>query len=645
MERKSFARAWRFLSYKPTAKWLALSAAAASGFFYLAFLIVLGLAADLIVHRGQIPTFRDLTPYERDVFLNIWSALPISERQQHLEEMDVPSEEAQKLASMDAAQLDSKAKETIWRSQVYRIVKDRVGLDAAQLVKPTATEQELTDRGVLSLIVRSHYKRDLGARLYGPALGTLARIFPWMWRWQDPINANSFYYLSGLVITAVVLAFLRAVVLYVLHASAAQAVVEASTRLRRAVYHHTHRLGRLAFRSLGPAEAVGIFTKQLEILQNGLYVWLTVMVREPIKFILLLVFALLINFWLALAFLFFALLIWVIGGQMVVYIRRQERQAARDAADQLALLQESLMMTRLVKVYLMELFNQARVERQLSRYAEAQKKAYRGEEIYRPLLVLLGTLSAIALLYLAGLIVLSGRFGVASAITMSAALVSLYWPTVNFLEHRRVLRRAREAASIVFRFLDRPGEVGQAVGAEFLPPMSKSLEFDDVTLHEPGTGRKLIESVSLRIEAGQRIGIVGTDELQKHALVYLIPRFLDPTLGEVRIDNKNIRWVTLDSLRSQISMVMQHNLVFNDTVANNIGCGDPQYDRPKIIEAAKLARAHHFIQKLPRGYETVIGEAGHTLNVGQQFRIALARAIVRDPRHPDYRRTHRPAGR
>jgi ATP-binding cassette subfamily B protein len=193
------------------------------------------------------------------------------------------------------------------------------------------------------------------------------------------------------------------------------------------------------------------------------------------------------------------------------------------------------------------------------------------------------------------------------------------------------MRRGRESAVILFRFLDRPGEVGQVVGAEFLPPLARQLEFDGVSLREPGTARMLLQDVSLTIPAGQRVALVGPEELEKHALVYLIPRFLDPTAGEIRIDQHNLRWITLDSLRAQIAIVLQHNLVFHDTVANNIGCGDPGYTLPQIIDAAKVAHAHQFIQKLPKGYETPIGELGHHLNAGEQFRVALARAILRDP--------------
>ncbi len=289
------------------------------------------------------------------------------------------------------------------------------------------------------------------------------------------------------------------------------------------------------------------------------------------------------------------------------------------------------MLMRLVKCYLMELFNQSRVERQLARYASSQLRRYRGEAFYRALLIFLGLLATACLLYVAGLIVLHDQLTVPGFLVLAAALVSLYWPLQSWLETRRVMRRGRESAVVLFQFLDRPGEVGQMVGAEFLTPLAKELEFDNVSLREPGSGRMLLQDVSLRIKAGQRVALVGADDLEKHALVYLLPRFLDPTSGEIRIDGHNLRYVTLDSLRAQIAVVLQHNLVFHDSVANNIGCGDPAFTLPQIIEAAKVAHAHHFIQRLPKGYETAIGELGHALSLSEQFRIALARAILRDP--------------
>ncbi len=483
----------------------------------------------------------------------------------------------------------------------------------------------LADHGMLSLVVRTHEQNRLTGHINNVILGWVARANPWMWKYGNTA------FLTGLLVVALVLALLRGILVFVQQEMAARATLEAATRLRRAIYHHTFRLGTLAIRALGPSEAVSIFARHVEAVHDALYARLTVYCRAPITFALLLLFALLVHFWLALAFLLSALLVWLIGGQVATHFKRQGRRATNHAAEQLTLLRESLMLMRLVKVYLMDLFNQSRVERQLARYATAQQIRFRGEAIYRPLLLFLGVLATVLLLYVAGLSVFHEHLSMPSAITLATALVSLYWPLNAWLENRKLLRRGRESAVFIFRFLDRPGEVAQMVGAEFLAPLSKQLEFNKVSLREPGTARMLLHDVSFTVRAGQRVALVGADDLEKQALVYLIPRFLDPTAGEIRIDGHNLRWVTLDSLRVQIAVVLQHNLIFHDTVANNIGCGDPGFALPQIIEAAKTAHAHHFIQKLPHGYETAIGELGHALNVGEQFRIALARAILRDP--------------
>ncbi|HWY87320.1 MAG TPA: ABC transporter transmembrane domain-containing protein, partial [Gemmataceae bacterium] len=225
-------------------------------------------------------------------------------------------------------------------------------------------------------------------------------------------------YLEELFYLALAIALARLALLFLADYLAARATIEAITRLRKAVYQQTYRLGTLAFRALGPSEAVSVSTRHLEVVHSGLYAWLTVTFREPVKFALLLLFAVLVNFWLALAFLLFALLVWVIGGQIAAYFRRRGRSAENVAADQLALIQESLMLMRLVKVYLMELFNQARFEQQIARYAQAQMERYRGEAIYRPVFAFLGLLAALILLLLSGFVILRGYLDVASAIVM-----------------------------------------------------------------------------------------------------------------------------------------------------------------------------------------------------------------------------------
>jgi ATP-binding cassette subfamily B protein len=639
----SFAKACAYLNYSPVAKWTAHAAAVASAVVFVGLLGVLWVYADLIVERGKLPTFHDLPQAQQDAFLKFWNEqLTPEERAERLKRAGFTEEKLKELHEEDLAakpaapDLSRTELDTIWRAQLFDILSTRVP-DAAKRVGPppvreesgrVAPDYDSVNNGILSLVVRSHLSRSFLA----PVVAWVARWNSWTWTLHG--DGTGFYssFLTGLFLVAVILASLGAMFSLLMREAASRAVIEASTRLRRAVYHHTFRLGTLAFRALGPTEAVSVFTRHVEAVHDALYMRLTVWFREPIKFTLILLFALVVNFWLALAFLLFAVVVWLLGGQIAAYFRRQGRAATNQAGEHLTMLRESIMMMRLVKCYYrMEEFNRARVERQLSEYARLQRTRLRGESVYQPLLTLLGVLAALVLLYVAGLILLSGHSPVAGLIALATAMVSLYRPVENWLDARKYAVRGRESAALLFKFLDRPSEVRQDGRAEFLNPMTKQLEFDGVSLREPGSTRMLLEEVTLTIKAGERIGVVGPDDLSKYALVYLIPRLLDPSGGEIRIDDHNLRWVTLDSLRNQIATVLQHNLIFHDSVANNIGCGDPVYTLQQIMEAAKVARAHQFIQKLPQGYETPIGELGYTLSVSQQYRIALARAILRDP--------------
>ena len=168
------------------------------------------------------------------------------------------------------------------------------------------------------------------------------------------------------------------------------------------------------------------------------------------------------------------------------------------------------------------------------------------------------------------------------------------------------------------------------MGAHFLNALKEQITFENVEL-ESRSGRRLLEGVSVEIPAGSRTAIMGQDEDAKLALVCLIPRLIDPRSGRVLIDGHDLRDVTFDSVRAQVATVLQADLVFTDSVLVNIGLGDPMNTLPRIIEAAKLAHAHHFIQDLPHGYDTTIGPLGHYFKPDEQFRIALARAYLHDP--------------
>jgi ATP-binding cassette, subfamily B, bacterial len=641
MDSTAFARARRFLSYHPVAQSLAIASSILTAVLFFALIVLLALFVDLVVNRGEVPSLVQLSAAERQAFERTAMLPEDTDAAQTAKQRARETLLALKRPDADlrgwfageaVRELPYRERALLWYVAAIQHVHDTVGeeagarlaerlrsnLEEARELAP-AVSRPIADLGLLSRVIRSR------GTVAGWLAGQLAGWNDWTWTGGDAT------YLVGLFLLASGVAAVRFALLFAANYAAAVTCLEAVLRLRRAVYLHSHRLSALAFQPHGASDAVGVSNHDLELVHEALYRWLTVVFREPVKAVLLLVFALLISPWLAVAIFMFALLVWMVGGQIAMVLRREGRAAQHEAGKQVALIQESLTLTRLVKVTLMEAFNQARVDRQLRAYTRAQLARYRYAAIYRPLFAFLGLVATLVLLFAAGYVVVQGHVGVVSVAVLAAALVCLYWPVRALLDTRRTLRRGRAAADALFAFLDRQGGVGQAIEAEFLPALAKSLELDKVTVLDPGGDGKLLRNVSLRIEAGQRVALVGPDALEKQALLALLPRFIDPSAGEVRIDGKSLRWVTLDSLRAQIGLVLQHNLVFSDTVANNIGCGDPAYNLQRIIEAAKTAHAHQFIQNLPQGYETVVGSAGHELGPGEMFRIALARVILREP--------------
>jgi ABC-type multidrug transport system fused ATPase/permease subunit len=158
----------------------------------------------------------------------------------------------------------------------------------------------------------------------------------------------------------------------------------------------------------------------------------------------------------------------------------------------------------------------------------------------------------------------------------------------------------------------------------------EQVELVDVTLLD-GPGHKLLDEVTLQIPARARVAFVSLEPRTPLAMCYLLPRFYDPYQGQVLFDRKDIRYAMLASVRSQIGVVMHEGLLFTGTVAENIGCGDEQFTMQHISDAAKRARAYDFVQRLPQGFNTVVGEHGMRLTNSQQLRIGLARALLRDP--------------
>ncbi len=454
---------------------------------------------------------------------------------------------------------------------------------------------------------------------------------PLAWTYDAiPALQSGFICLGVLVGAIVVLAGLRALCQYVQALLVATAVVDATHRVRRAIYHQAYRLGTTEVSGIGAAPAINVFTREADSLRDCLVAWLDSCVRDPVKIVLLLVVAFTSHWALASLFLVLA----GMGGYMAVRqierARARVAAAVRSAAERLALLQESLFLIRLTRGYLMENSSQTRFERNLGQFSSSESRQLRSTAAVTPVIEFVIVLSVTLVVGLASFNLLRDALSPSSTVALYASLVSLYWPARTLLNRYTTIRNGTDAATAISLFLDQRAQFGEVAGASFLTPMSKTLEFINLRVQEPGRP-PAIDGVNLTIRAGTKTAIMGMDDRAKRALVYLVPRFLDPTEGQVRIDGQDIRVVTLESIRAQVALVLQSELVFSGTVAENIGCGDPGYGLPHIVDAAKLSHVHNFVQRLPKGYDTIIGDQGESLSIGQQFRIALARAILRDP--------------
>ena len=249
-----------------------------------------------------------------------------------------------------------------------------------------------------------------------------------------------------------------------------------------------------------------------------------------------------------------------------------------------------------------------------------------------PVIFLLSNLGTLGIVLFGGLQVIGGSLSIGELVAFNAYLAFLLQPilTIGFLSAS--ISRAGASSQRVFEVLDAPIEVKDKPDAVELPPIHCRVEFEGVGFRYPGSEREVLRNVSFCIEPGQTVAILGTTGSGKSTLVNLVPRFYDVTEGGVKLDGHDVRDVTLSSLRSQIGIVLQETRLFSGSVRDNIAFGKPDAADEEVRSAARDAQADGFIEELPDGYETTIGERGLGLSGGQRQRIAIARALLVDPR-------------
>jgi subfamily B ATP-binding cassette protein MsbA len=317
-------------------------------------------------------------------------------------------------------------------------------------------------------------------------------------------------------------------------------------------------------------------------------------------------------------------------------IGRQVRSKTRGGQDKLAeiqnILHETITGNRIVKAFGMEKWEVERFRAAARRLFLANLRVVAAFAISSPLMDILGAI-AIALLLLLGRDQINRHgFTEGAFFTFIIAVFKLYDPVRKFAMFNNNFQQAVGASSEIFRFMDMEDEVREKPGAKRMGKFVRAIRFADVSFSYASAEDSpvVLHDINLEVKAGEVLAVVGSSGAGKSTLVHLIPRFFDVSGGSILIDDNDVRDVTLESLRSQIGIVTQETVLFNDTVRNNIAYGQPHVSQKKVEEAARAARAHEFIRGLPEGYNTMIGERGVRLSGGERQRIAIARAILKN---------------
>ena len=350
-------------------------------------------------------------------------------------------------------------------------------------------------------------------------------------------------------------------------------------------------------------------------------------------------------------FLFTAVLVMILGGKLAwvlvlfvpviifsaVRIGRRVRSTTRTGQDQLAdvqnILHETITGNRIVKAFGMESWEVARFRTAAQRLFRANLRSVAAAAISSPLMDILGSIAIALLLLLGRERIVHHELDLSAFVTFVAAVLSMYNPARKFAIFNNSFQQALGASSQLFKFMDTQDVVGEKPGAKALPRFAKSIRFENVSFSYQSDGddsREILHGINLEVHRGEILAVVGSSGAGKSTLVHLLPRFFDVTGGRILVDQHDVRDVTISSLRSQVGIVTQETVLFNDSVRNNIAYGQPHVPLKEVEAAARAALAHDFIMALPSGYDTVIGERGVRLSGGERQRLAIARALLKN---------------
>ncbi len=401
--------------------------------------------------------------------------------------------------------------------------------------------------------------------------------------------------------------------------------------LRRETYAHLHRLSVRFFADRRVGELVSRLSSDVTLIRAALTNNVATVLSQTLTFVGSLALMLWLNWRLTLFILALAPLIGISGAVFGAQLRKLSTQVQDQLADGTALAEEALSGTRVVKAFAREPYEVGRYSDQMEQTFQATLRLTLVRSAFGPLITFFAFGALAGILWFGGQEVLAHRLSAGALIAFLVFGINIAASLGAFTGLWAQIQEAVGASRRIFELLDEQPEIADALNARPLPAVQGRLTFDSVSFSYPGTDR-VLRDITLEIQPGEVLALVGPSGAGKSTLFNLIPRFYDPTSGRVCVDGHDLHAVTLDSLRGQIGLVPQETQLFSGTVRENLRYGKLDAADSELEAAARAANAEEFIARLPKGYDTLVGEKGVKLSGGQRQRIAIARALLKDPR-------------
>jgi subfamily B ATP-binding cassette protein MsbA len=445
-------------------------------------------------------------------------------------------------------------------------------------------------------------------------------------RWIGP---NKLAVLNFAVLAVAVIAIVGAISSYLenyLTASVGQSVMH---DLRRTLYHHIHRLSLAEHDEKRTGDLIGRVTTDIEAIQSFITTALLGILSSVLTLVGIIGIMLYLNWRFTLISLAIAPVLFVVVYIFTRRIKKASRAVRKKESELLSIVQEVFSSIRVVKAFAREDYEERRFERQSLENVETALLGRNIKGTLSPIVDIIVAIGTCLMLGYGARLVLAGQLTPGGLVLFLFYLGMMYKPMRDLSKMTDTVSNAEVGFDRIREVLETDSGMRDQAGARRAGRFKGKIEFDKVSFgysHD----QLILKDMSFAIEPGQVAAFVGPTGGGKTTLISLVARFYDPLSGEVRIDGTNIRTYTMKSLRQQISFVLQETLLFRASVWENIAYGRPEASREEIIRAAKLANAHEFIEEMPEGYDTMVGERGVTLSGGQRQRIAIARAVIRD---------------